>query len=96
MDYKEKYYTVKDLKSESHKEADRALLDKVAPRNSVTWRMNATDADILYLLVEYCTKEEILANRGTASSSGGKSAGNSADKKKLLLKNLFHKGEAKK
>lgn len=97
MDYKEKYYTVKDLKSESHKEADRALLDKVAPRNSVTWRVNATDADILYLLVEYCTKEEILANRGKGVPSSGKTSGGTiVDKKKLSLKNLFHNGKAKK
>lgn len=96
MDYKEKFFTIKDLKSSVYKESDRALLDKVAPRNSVTWRVNATDEDILYLLLDYCSREQIIKNRGTSKSSVIKtSSGEDYSKKKSHLMNLFKKREAK-
>lgn len=91
MDYKEKFFTIKDLKSSVYKESDRALLDKVAPRNSVTWRVNATDEDILYLLLDYCSREQIVKNRGIKTSSD---EGDS--KKKSHLMTLFKKRESKK
>jgi len=99
---REKIKALRALKGDAaNAAADLALLEKVAPKNDSIPKYRRSPGrhqeEILYDLLDYCTKEEITANRPavkqsvatateakgtTVKNAGGKSSSKKAAKKK--------------
>ena len=69
MDYREKHAVAQQLQDNRYIEQDRALLRKYQPHSSLMCRSIAMrngeslSFEILYLLLDFATPQEIMANR---------------------------------
>lgn len=71
--YRERNRIAQELSYDAHIDTDKALLRRYAPKSSLLVRAlsssngSTLSYDILYTLLQYCTKDEILANRKAAA-----------------------------
>lgn len=85
--YRERNRIAQELAYDAHIDADKDLLRRYAPRSSLLVRTLSSSNgatlsyDIIYTLLQYCTREEILSHRKAfGQASGQKPDGTAAAK----------------
>lgn len=72
--YRERNRIAQELSYNAHVDTDKDLLRRYAPKSSLLVRtLNSSNGatlsyDIIYTLLQYCTKDEIIAHRKAAAS----------------------------
>lgn len=83
--YRERNRIAQELAYDAHIDADKDLLRRYAPKSSLLVRTLSSSNgatlsyDIIYTLLQYCTKEEILNHRQTFGHSSGHVSGHFSD-----------------
>ena len=73
--YRERNRIAQELSYNAHIDTDKDLLRRYAPKSSLLVRtLNSSNGatlsyDIIYTLLQYCTKDEIIAHRKAAASA---------------------------
>lgn len=100
--YRERNRIAQELAYDTHIDADKDLLRRYAPKSSLLARTLSSSNgatlsyDIVYTLLQYCTREEILEHRQTFGHSSGHVSGNFSDNAKPPKKNLPKKKSTQK
>ena len=100
--YRERNRIAQELAYDAHIDADKDLLRRYAPKSSLLVRTlistngSTLSYDIIYTLLQYCTREEILEHRQTFGHSSGHVSGHFSDNAKPPKKNLPKKKSTQK
>lgn len=64
LDFKEKMQTVKQNACSEFLQKDMSLLRSYKPKHPLLTKINACDHDVLYVLLDILSLEDIISNRG--------------------------------
>lgn len=100
--YRERNRIAQELAYDAQIDADKDLLRRYAPKSSLLVRTLSSSNgatlsyDIVYTLLQYCTREEILEHRQTFGHSSGHVSGHFSDNAKPPKKNSLKKKSTQK